>query len=71
VNTTLQTDIKLNKYTYLKLNNKPTICHLLFYSTSYRLNMFWALLCPSSGAHDYNVGYHIGRLVLGLLCVGG
>ena len=28
---------------------KPTRCHLLFYCTSYRLNMFWALLCPSSG----------------------
>jgi len=25
------------------------------------------LLHPSSGAHDYNVYYHIGRLVLGLL----
>ena len=24
--------------------------------------MFRALLCPSSGAHDYNVDYHIGRL---------
>jgi len=33
--------------------------------------MFLALLCPSSGAHDYVVDYHIGRLVLGLLCVGG
>ena len=30
-------------------------CHLLFYCTSYRLNMFQALLCPSSGARDYNV----------------
>jgi len=25
--------------------------------------MFRALLCPSSGTHDYNVDYHIGRLV--------
>ena len=24
--------------------------------------MFRALLCPSSGAHDYNVDYHIGCL---------
>jgi len=32
--------------------------------------MFWALLCPSSGAHDYNVDYHIGRFVLQLLSVG-
>jgi len=30
------------------------------------LNMFRALLCPSSGASDYNVDYHIGRFVLGL-----
>jgi hypothetical protein len=35
--------------------------------TSYRLNIFRALLCPSSGARDYNVDYHIGRFVLGLL----
>jgi len=33
--------------------------------TSYRLNMFRALLCPSSGARDCNVHYHIGRFVLG------
>jgi len=33
--------------------------------------MFRALLCPSSGARDYDVDYHIGRIVLGLLCVGG
>ena len=39
--------------------------------TSYSLNMFRALLCPSSGARDYNVDYHIGRFVLGLLYVGG
>jgi len=25
--------------------------------------MFRALLCPALGAHDYNVDYHIGRLV--------
>jgi len=25
--------------------------------------MFQALLCPSSGAHDYSVDYHIGRPV--------
>ena len=35
--------------------------------TSYGLNMFRALLCPSSGAREYNVDYHIGRFVLGLL----
>jgi len=31
--------------------------------------MFRALLCPSSGARDYDVDYHIGRLVLGLLWI--
>jgi hypothetical protein len=44
-----------------------TRCYLLFYCTSYRSNMCRALLCPSSGAHDYNVDYRIGRFVLGLL----
>jgi len=44
---------------------------MLFYYTSYRLNMFRTLLCPSSGARDYAVDYHIGRIVLGLLYVGG
>jgi len=34
---------------------KPTGCHLLFFCTSYVLNMFRALLCPSSGARYYNV----------------
>ena len=33
--------------------------------------MFRALLCSSSGAHDYDVDYRIGRFVLGLLQVGG
>ena len=33
--------------------------------------MFRALLCPSSGARDYDVDYHIGRIVLGLLYIGG
>ena len=33
--------------------------------------MFRALPCPSSGARDYKVDYHIGRFVLGLLYVGG
>jgi len=32
--------------------------------------MFRALLCPSSGAHDYSADYHIDRPVLGLLLVG-
>jgi len=33
--------------------------------------MFRALLCPSSGACDYNVDYHIGLFVPGFLYVGG
>jgi len=33
--------------------------------------MFRALLCPSSGARDYDVAYHFGRFVLGFLYVGG
>jgi len=33
--------------------------------------MFRALQCPSSGVRDYDVDYHIDRIVLGLLCVGG
>jgi len=37
----------------------------------YRLKMFRTLLCPSSGARDYVVDYHIGRFVLGLLYFGG
>ena len=50
---------------------KPTRCHLIFYYTSYRLDMFQALLRPSLGARDFDVVYHIGRFVLGLLYVGG
>jgi len=33
--------------------------------------MFRALIYPSSGARDYDVIYHNGRVVLGLLYVGG
>jgi hypothetical protein len=33
--------------------------------------MFQALLCPSSGARDYDDVYPIGSVVLGLLYVGG
>jgi len=32
--------------------------------------MFQAPSCPSSGAHDDSVGYHIGCLVLKLLLDG-
>jgi hypothetical protein len=61
---------KIEKNSFLK-NKKPTRRHLLFCCTSYRLNMFRALLCPPSGARDYDVDYHIGRVVLGLLYVEG
>jgi len=33
-------------------NKRPTWCHLLFYFTSYVLNMFRILIYPSSGACD-------------------
>jgi len=33
--------------------------------------MFRAFLCPSSGPRDYDVDYHIGRFIVGLLYVGG
>jgi len=32
--------------------------------------MFRALLCPSSGARDYDVDYRISLIVLGLLYIG-
>jgi len=55
----------------ITVEQKSTRCHLLFDCASYRLNMFRALLRPSSGACGYDVDYHIGRFVLGLLYVGG
>jgi len=32
--------------------------------------MFRTLIYPSSEACDYSVEYHIGRIVLGSMCVG-
>jgi len=61
---------KMNFFLLMK-NEIPTRCHLLLYYAYFRLNMFWAPLCPSSEAHNDSVGYHIGRLVLVLLLVGG
>jgi len=43
-----------NSLIYFK-NKRPTWCHLLFYFTSYMLNMFQTLIYPSSGACDYSV----------------
>jgi len=54
-----------------ELKKKTTRYHMIFYCTSHRFNMFRALLCPSSVARNYDVDYHIRRVVLGLLYVGG
>ena len=41
------------RFSKLQLKNgRPTWCHLLFYFTSYVLNMFRTLIYPSSGACD-------------------
>jgi hypothetical protein len=48
---------------------EPTRCCLVFYYTYYRLNMFRAPLCASSGAHDYTADYNMVRLILRLLMV--
>jgi len=39
-------------------------------ATYYFIMLIRAPLCPSSGAHNDSVGYHIGRLVLELLLGG-
>ena len=36
-------------------NKRPIWCHLLFYFTSYMLNMFRTLIYPSSGACNYSI----------------
>jgi len=51
-------------------NKRPTWCHLLFYFTSYVLNMFRTLIYPSSGACDYSVALPHWCIVLGSMCVG-
>ena len=38
---------------HMRREEKPTRCHWMVYYTYNRLNMFRALLCPSSGARDY------------------
>ena len=38
---------------YYAQRRKPTRCHCMLYYTYETLNMFRALLCPSSGARDY------------------
>ena len=37
----------------MRREEKPTRCHSMLYCTYDTLNMFQALLCPSSGALDY------------------
>ena len=37
----------------MRREEKPTRCHCMFYCTYDMVNMFRALLCPSSGALDY------------------
>jgi len=55
-------------------NKRPTWCHLLFYFTSYVLNMFRTLIYPSSGACDYAVElshlsfFFLVRCVLEIWC---
>jgi hypothetical protein len=50
---------------------EPNRSYLVFYYTYDRLNIFRVTICPSSGAHDYTVDYHMDRLILRLLMVGG
>jgi transposase len=42
-----------------------------FIATFAQINMFRALLCPSSGAHDYTASYNIWSKTPWLLVVGG
>ena len=42
----------------------------IFYFTSYVFNMFRTLIYPSSESCDCSVELHIGRFVLGSMCVG-
>ena len=51
-------------------NKIPTLSHLLFYFTSYVLNMFRILMYPSSGACDCAVELPHRRIVLVSMCVG-
>ena len=58
-------DITLNHKTIgVMWNKKPTRCHLVLYLflsiSPYRLlNIFWATLCPSSGADDLVVFFYL------------
>ena len=52
------------------LNKRPTWCHLLFYFTSYMLNMFRTLILPSSGTCDFAIVSPHWSCVLVSMCVG-
>ena len=61
----------LGLYTFEWLKNKrPTWCHLLFYFTFYMLNMFRTLVIHHQELATILLNYHIGRIVLGSMCVG-
>ena len=50
---TIKLDVFVRASLHMRREEKPTRCHWLFYCTYNMLNMFRALLCPSSGARDY------------------
>ena len=58
---------KSGNLNFLEPSGPVQACNGTALPLPYRLNMFPALLCPSSGARDSNVDYHIGRFDLGLL----
>ena len=52
----------------MRRKEKPTRCHWMVYCTYNMINMFRALLCPSSGARDYMcviTAYGVQSLVAG------
>ena len=53
-------------------NKRPNWCHLLFYFTSYVLNIFRTLILYIHHKELATIlfNYHIGRIVLGSMCVG-
>ena len=53
---------------HMRRQEKPTKCHWMFYCTYNMLNMFRALLCPSSGARDYMcvIVWSVWLLVVGV-----
>jgi len=58
------------KYSVSLKSERPSWCHLLFYFTSYVLNMFRTLIYQSLGTCTVLLNYNMGRFVLVSLCVG-